>query len=301
MVSVFEYLGRGVSTQTVVPELGISNSTSCLQLKSKKYFLIGKEAKAAEGNKLAVTIQENFDLNNQEHRAYLNECIDLFQEKLVLLKMLDLKIIASVITGIVATALSFFPLVSMLGLVGWGAALYHIHQRAQAYAEYHESLALLVGSCNWSLGPDSDQRANSVDELTKAAVVRKMMIQLYPVLTKTQIGHLIADDIQGIFVEELNQYNQKFQPSFKGNKFFTNPDDQIALAKQGAEFKRCLYGLNKGSFIDFLDALASALPDLFRAIRHAGQVAILKCKNWCSPATVEKPEEESVPQAAPQS
>ncbi|OEH46732.1 hypothetical protein lpari_02200 [Legionella parisiensis] len=90
---------------------------------------------------------------------------------------------------------------------------------------------------------------------------------LYPVLTETQVRHLIANDIEEVFTQELHEYEKRFELGFKPESFFKK-DDTIALSKKGAEFSRCIYGFNKGGVMDFLDAIVSILPDLYRAAVH---------------------------------
>ena len=42
--------------------------------------------------------------------------------------------------------------------------------------------------------------------------------------------------------------------------------NDLILSKHGSEFRRCIYGLNKGELVDMLDAICSTLPDLYNAI-----------------------------------
>ena len=277
MPSAFEYFSiiKKQPVSTPISQLGISNPLNTLQLRSQHYFTIKAGAVAAGNNVLAVSMEEGqyYDPYNSEHNAYLDQCIDLVKKSSTRLKYLDLKITTSVIVGVVAASLSFFPLCTFLGLIGWGAALYYMYQRATAHAEYQEALTLLVATCNWSLGMDQKSRESSTDELTTNPSIRKMMAVLYPVLTKNQVKHLIAKDVEDIFVGELHEYKRKYEVASK--------DDKIALSKKGAEFKRCIYGFNKGSAIDFLDALASVLPDLYRAAYHGFQ----QFQNWLQKKT----------------
>ncbi|KTC86251.1 hypothetical protein [Legionella cincinnatiensis] len=275
MASVFEFLGiKTQSVSTSVPLLGINTDPYKLQREAENYFVIPKSAQAANGNALAVNIKEgqNFLSTNSTHIEFLKKCIALFKDKSTQLHSVDQKILGSIAFGVVATALSFLPVVGFLGWIGWGAAVYYINQRATAYAEYHESLTLLVGACNWSLGEGPGKRKDrSIEQLTKNETVRHMMATLYPVLTEVQVGHLIADDIEDIFAQELKEYDTKFQLGFNPHQFFSKKDDIIALSKKGAEFNRCIYGFNKGGFTDFFDAIVSILPDLYKATLHGFQ------------------------------
>ncbi|KTD05073.1 hypothetical protein OQJ19_09465 [Fluoribacter gormanii] len=258
---------------TSMSQLSINSDLSKLQLESQNYFTIAKGAYAADGNVLGVTIKEgqHFRVNSSNHIEFLKNCTALVREKSSQLKSIDQKIIGSVVFGVTASALSFLPVIGFLGWIGWGATAYFIYQRATAYTEYQESLALLVSACNWSLGEDGKKRNSKVSNLTTNESIRDMMAVLYPVLTEKQVKHLIADDIEDEFAQELQEYEKKFQLGFEPNRFFSKKDDTIALSKKGAEFSRCIYGYNKGGFSDFLDAIVSILPDLYRAALHGCQ------------------------------
>ncbi|WP_392538112.1 hypothetical protein [Legionella sp. 227] len=287
MSSVLEFLGIKKQLSTPVPQLGINNALYKRQLESQQYFTIESGAEAADGNKLAINIKkgQDFSTSNQQHIEFLNQCITLVKEKSNLLKSTDQKIVGSVVFG--ATALSFLPVVGFLGWIGWAATAYYITQRATAYAEYHEALTLLVGACNWSLGRGPEERKDTISNLTKNEAIRAMMAVLYPVLTEVQVRHLIADDIEGVFAKELQEYEERFQLGFNTDRFFSKQDDTIALSKKGAEFSRCIYGFNKGGFTDFLDAIVSILPDLYKAAVHAAQ----QMKYWWQEKTT-APEKE---------
>lgn len=281
MASVFEFFGiKMQSDSTSVPLLCINTDPYKLQRESENYFVIPRSAQATNRNELAVEIKEgqSFLSTDRTHIEFLNKCIALFKDKSAQLHSVDQKILGSVAFGVVASALSFLPVVGSLGWIGWGATVYYINQRAAAYTEYYESLTLLVGACNWSLGQDpSKRRDRSIEQLTKNEAVRHMMATLYPVLTEAQVKHLIADDIEDIFAQELKDYDTKFQLGFNPHQFFSKKDDIIALSKKGAEFNRCIYGFNKGGFTDLLDAIVSILPDLYKATLHGFQ----QLKHWC--------------------
>ncbi|MCE0721619.1 MULTISPECIES: hypothetical protein [Legionella] len=273
MASVLEtVLGTlGIKKQpsyTPIPQLGINNELNTLQVESQRYFAIGKDARAADDNILAIKVEQNFLTTNSHQIEFLNKCVALVKEKSMQLKSIDQKITGSVVFGVTATALSFLPVIGYIGWIGWAAAAYFINKRATAYAEYHEALTLLVGACNWSLGLGPDKRSDTIENLTKNNSIREMMAVLYPVLTETQVKHLIADDIEDVFTQELHEYEKRFQPGFEPSRFFSKKDDTIALSKKGAEFNRCIYGFNKGGVTDYLDAIVSILPDLYRAALH---------------------------------
>lgn len=269
MASVLETFGiKRQPSYTPIPQLGINSELNTLQLESQGYFAIDKEARAADDNILAITVRKNFLTTNSNHIEFLNKCTVLVKEKSMQLKSIDQKITGSVVFGATATALSFLPVIGYIGWIGWAAAAYFINKRATAYAEYHEALTLLVGACNWSLGTGPDDRKEHTRNLTENKSIREMMAVLYPVLTETQVKHLIADDIEDVFTQELQEYEKRFQPGFEPSRFFSKKDDTIALSKKGAEFSRCIYGFNKGGFTDYLDAIVSVLPDLYRAALH---------------------------------
>ncbi|KTD75692.1 hypothetical protein [Legionella waltersii] len=279
MPSVFELIGiKGQQNFTPIPQLGINSYLSTLETESQKYFFIEREAQAADGNQLGIRVVhgQDFLTSKHDHIDFISKCTALVKEKSAQLKSVDLKLMASVGFAVTATALSFLPVIGFIGWIGWAATAYYISQRATAYAEYHEALKLLVGACNWSLGQGPDDRKDTTKNLTGNETIRHMMAELYPVLTKTQVKHLIADDIEEIFAKELDEYESKFQLGFNPNRLFSNKDDIIALSKKGAEFKRCIYGFNKGGFTDFLDAIASIIPDLYNATMHG----IQKLKYW---------------------
>ena len=143
MSSVFESFGwKSTANSTLVAPLGINSRIYQLQNRSQKYFIIGDNAKAADGDLLAISVKldQDFNLKNEDHRSHLRACIDLFKEKSKALSVVDQKIASSAVLGIIATSLSFIPFVGYFGLLGWGSTLYYINQRVTALNEYKESL-----------------------------------------------------------------------------------------------------------------------------------------------------------------
>lgn len=282
MPSVFEYFNLAQDNSTPVPQLASNTTFFQLQKEASDYFSVKENAAAADGNVLAVSIVEgqSFTLQNEKHAKFLTRCTELFKEKSDALKLLDKKIAGSVSLGVLATSLSFIPLVGYFSALGWGGSVYFVNQRGKAYSEYMESLNLLVCACNWSLGQGKDERLNNENDLCTAPTIRKMMTELYSVLTEKQARHLIADDIEGVFAKELVDFESKFSLSFSKNTLFANKsaDEYIALSKKGAGFTRCVYGFNKGRPIDFLDAFISIIPDLYRAIVDGFKQLIHKLK-----------------------
>ena len=153
------------------------------------------------------------------------------------MRAIDRNIAISAVVGLIATSLSFIPFVGYFSLLGWGSALYFITQRTRAYDEYKESLNLLAATCNWSLGEGDEERQSPKEELTRNADIRDMMTSLYPVVTEKQARHLIADDIEKMFVAELNDYESKYTGTT--STFFAGGDDSIARSKR--VLSRCLW------------------------------------------------------------
>ena len=274
MPSAFEFFGvKATPASTPISTLGVNNRLSQLQTESKEYFSIPENAAAADNNVLAVKISHTFSLSGGKHTGYLNQCTACFNDKSAALVNIDMKIMTGIAVVIAASTLSFLPLAGYAFWLGLGAAAYYLQQRSQAYAEYEQSLTLLVANCNWSLGKVD----NSV--LVNDSAIRDMMTALYPVLTEAQVKHLIDDKIEESFAAELRAYEEKFTSPLgeRGAKNFElSPDERIALSKKGAEFKRCIYGFNKGNPTDFLDAFLSFVPDLYNAATNG----IQKLNHW---------------------
>lgn len=262
MLSVFEYFNFSQdASSTPLPKLAISTTLYQLQKQSEQYFQIPDNAKAKDEDVLAVEIKAPFIL--EKHSEFLENCTKQMQKKLQALEIIDKKIAASFALGTVALTLSFIPFVGYFSTIGFGATAYFITQRTQMYAEYKEALHLLVGCCNWSLGPEKEQRQDSVETLVGSPAIENMMTELYPVLTEKQARHLIADDIENKFTEKLNSYEEKFKKNLSNLSLFQG--ERIALSKKAMSVKHCVYGLNKGKPLDFLDAFLSIVPDLYNA------------------------------------
>lgn len=222
MASVLESFGiKKNLSSTSIPQLGINSDLNRLQLDSQIFFTLKKDAQA-DDNQLAIEIKkdQNFQISNTHHTRFLNHSVQLFKEKSTQLKSIDTKILGSIAFGVTATALSFLPVIGFIGWIGWAAAAYFINKRATAYAEYHESLTLLVAVCNWSLGEKLENRKDRAGNLTKNESIREMMAQLYPVLTEAQVRHLIANDIEEVFANELIDYENKYKLGFEPGRFF---------------------------------------------------------------------------------
>lgn len=295
MPSVLESFGWKTQSEfTAVPQLGIDSKINKLQLQSQKYFLVKENARATDGDVLAVTVKSgqgfnvtNTDLEQDEHSSYVRACTALFKEKSDALTATDRNIALSATAGVITTALSFIPFVGYLAALCWGSTLFFINQRTKAYEEYQESLNLLVSTCNWALGQGKSERHCTSTALTSNPDIRNMMVSLYPVLTEKQVRHLIADDIEEVFAGELHSYESKYGLSANKSSFFKNDDERIAQSKRSAEFHRCIYGFNKGKPTDFLDAFLSVFPDIYNSIVYGCK----RLQHWWSkdskPATTE--------------
>lgn len=243
-----------------------------------EYFNIKDHAVAKNGSTsnvdLPIVINESFTL--AKHAQIVTDNVNLYKKKSAALIALDQKIIGSLLLAIVAASTPFIPFVGLISFVAWAATFYFLSQRAEAYMQYNDALLLLVGTCNWALGPTI--RQNNPDELSHAPEIKNMMGCLYPVLSKKQVSHLIADDIETNYTTALDGYDSRFKFPLVGRFFSTATSnvgramhhelEDTALKQRGAEFIRCIYGLNRGSAPDFLRVVANALPDLWRAFRN---------------------------------
>ena len=274
MASFLDYYVFNTPKKTLLSRLRIHSSTFELQSKSETYFQIPETALADEGDELAVCIQEEFTISNEDHTNFMDSCTTNYEKNAGLLYDLDKKIISSLLVAVVASSLSVLPILGWLAVAGTFAALYFSMQRGALYEEQQESLKLLVGVCNWSIGPGLSSRADTIEKLVNCEAIQRMMDQL-TILDETQTAHFLADDIQAHFLGLLAASDNAF-------RFFSQSSDaalaskahvlapapeQVALKQRAAEFNRCIYGLNKGTKKDLIDAFLSALPDLWQAMK----------------------------------
>lgn len=266
--SLLELSGLGVFNQsksTRLPRLAINSEIALLSRESESYFKISEDA-TTDGTGLAVTPICAFVNGDASHTPFLERCTRLFSEQSKRLKELDQKLALSLVTGIVATSLSFIPFVGYFSILGWGSALYYFNQRAQVYRDYQESMALLVGCCNWSLGRVDESDAGA---LTSNPAIQSMMTALYPVLNEKQVTDLIDNKVEPEFVDKLDQHDKSTNIKL------------LAQSKKGAQSLRCIYGLNKGNALDFIDAFLTIFPDIYRAIQDGFRTLQ---QRWSSPA-----------------
>ena len=255
--------------------------------RSKKYFSIKPNASAKNNTQkhddLPIKIMEYFQLNLHTH--VVADHVKLYKEKSDALIAIDQKIMGAALLGMVAANIPFIPFVGLVSMGAWLAAVYFLAQRADAYNEYQDALVLLVGTCNWALGVINADTANTADTLSTNPAIKSMMDCLYPVLSKKQVEHLIADSIENEYTCALMEYDKKYpsplqslggffkQSSPTTREAVSHELENIALKKRGAEFFRCVYGLNRGSAKDFLRVFINAVPDLFRALYNVAQAA----------------------------
>lgn len=227
------------------------------------------EASQFEGETQYQNLQKfNLDL----HSHIVSDHVTIYKQRSTALVQLDLKILAALLTAIAAACVPFIPFMGLLSFTAWMATFYLLNQRADHYTAYQDALSLLVGTCNWALGANRRNRIDGTDQLATNQTIKSMMECLYPVLSKTQIEHFIADDIQETYSNCLQDYDKRFKFRFFAPQN-ENPVAQAvhhelesaALKQRGAEFIRCVYGLNRGTPKDFLRVALNALPDLWRA------------------------------------
>lgn len=248
--------------------------------RSEKYFTINYGALAKNNNtsdnQLPIAIHERFSLANQSQ--IVSDHSALYAKNSANLIKIDQAICGAVLLAMIIPTVPFIPFVGLVAFAAWSAALYLLALRTDVYNDYQDSLVLLVATCNWTLG--SKNRLNSSAELVKAPVIANgkdgMMDLLYPVLSKAQVSHLIADDIEKYFTDALEARDSRFK-FFSGNTtsraatIITQELEKTALKQRGAEFIRCAYGLNRGTAPDFLRLLVNAVPDLVRLGYNAGR------------------------------
>ncbi len=289
MSSALEMLGfKSTPTSTPVKPFTIKTGVRELEIAAQNFYTPTADLEASDGNKLAIQVENNnhFSQDIPDHIVHLNKCTALFQEKSKKLKELDIKIMTGITVGAVATTLSFIPFAWAFSLAGFGAALYFYYQRQAAFTEYTDALNLMALTCNWSLGECPDTQTLGATTLATSLVnnpnIQAMMTELYPVLTRAQVKHLIHDDIEYAFVKQMDVFERKREaPALKNIfKMFSSAElsseAKVAMSKKSAEFTRCVYGYNKGKMSDFADAFLSILPDLFNATCYGAA----RAKQW---------------------
>ncbi len=259
-----------------------SRNTSFYFLRSQEYFTIKMNAVAKDRNHsndgLPIRISKNFSL--LEHASIVTDHTDLYKEKSAALVSNDRKMWSALLIAVIAPNIPFIPFLGLVAFVAWMAIFYFLNQRATLNTEYKDARTLLIATCNWALGPNLQSRTNNVNDLTNSHEINAMMEQLFPVLSKTQVKHLIADDIEGEYTNALEVRAQRTQiplasffssNQYKITKFVSRELEETALKQSTAEVIRCIYGHNRGEDVmDLLRVVSTFIcVDIGRALSNA--------------------------------
>ena len=259
-----------------------SRNTSFYFLRSQEYFTIKMNAVAKDRNHsndgLPIRISKNFSL--LEHASIVTDHTDLYKEKSAALVSNDRKMWSALLIAVIAPNIPFIPFLGLVAFVAWMATFYFLNQRATLNTEYKDARTLLIATCNWALGPNLQSRTNNVNDLTNSHEINAMMEQLFPVLSKTQVKHLIADDIEGEYTNALEVRAQRTQiplasffssNQYKITKFVSRELEETALKQSTAEVIRCIYGHNRGEDVmDLLRVVSTFIcVDIGRALSNA--------------------------------
>ena len=259
-----------------------SRNTSFYFLRSQEYFTIKMNAVAKDRNHsndgLPIRISKNFSL--LEHASIVTDHTDLYKEKSAALVSNDRKMWSALLIAVIAPNIPFIPFLGLVAFVAWMAIFYFLNQRATLNTEYKDARTLLIATCNWALGPNLQSRTNNVNDLTNSHEINAMMEQLFPVLSKTQVKHLIADDIEGEYTNALEVRAQRTQiplasffssNQYKITKFVSRELEETALKQSTAEVIRCIYGHNRGEDVmDLLRVVSNFIcVDIGRALSNA--------------------------------
>ncbi len=284
MQAYFDYLPffNVKSEKVKLPELAVDNSLSKFQLESKKYFTIEANAEAKNGNQLAITPVVPFNHHTAEHINFIERATQQFNASSLKLKSIDSTIAQSLLFSIVSSTLTILP---FLGTIGWvcsyiglGYAIKKFADRQLAYQDYNESMKVLIGTCNWSLG--------KIDQAEQSAIIsnpaiKNMLDALYPVLTKKEVACLIDDQIEKGFVASHQEEQEKssgYFSTFFGS--YINAQDKTTFGKIGTNVSHSAYGHGKGSAMDTLQVLVTSIPDIFRALSNGFSNVM---KKWNAP------------------
>ena len=250
--------------------------------RSEEFFTIKINAVAKDNNlsdkELPIDIKQGMSFNLRNHAAIVAEHTELYKRKSAALMLNDKKMWGAILIAIIAPSIPFVPFIGLLALPAWIATFYFLNQRNTLNNEYKDARTLLIATCSWALG--SKNRQNAVSQLTSSHEINSMMEQLYPVLSKTQVKHLIADDIEEQYVNALDNRDSRTKLPFAA--FFNNNQsraaqivsrelEQTALKQRGAEVIRCIYGHNRGEDeMDMLRVITNFIcVDIGRAISNA--------------------------------
>ena len=249
-------------------------------LRSQDYFRIKMNAVAKDNNQsdndLPIEITERFSLI--KHAEIVTDHTNLYKEKSDALVLNDKKMWSALLIAVIAPSIPFVPFLGLVAFVAWMATFYFLNQRATLNTEYKDARTLLIATCNWALGPKD--RIDSKEHLTANPQIKAMMDELFPVLSQTQVKHLIADDIERQYAEALETRAERTKIPFAS--FFNNPQsraaqsvsrelEETALKQSTAEVIRCIYGHNRGeNEMDLLRVVSNFIcVDIGRALSKA--------------------------------
>ncbi|NDH67394.1 MAG: hypothetical protein EBY22_05710 [Gammaproteobacteria bacterium] len=260
----------------------IPKNTPFYFVRSQDYFLIKLNAVAKDNNRsdddLPIMITKKFSL--REHAAIVKDHTNLYKEKSNALVLNDKKMWSALLIAVIAPNIPFIPFLGLVAFVAWMATFYFLNQRATLNTDYKDARTLLIATCNWALGPNSDSRNNLISELTNSQEIKAMMDELFPVLSKTQVKHLIADDIERQYTDALEARAQRTKIPL-ATFFSNNPSraaqsvsrelEETALKQSTAEVIRCIYGHNRGeNEMDLLRVVSNFIcVDIGRALSKA--------------------------------
>ncbi|MFZ4077765.1 MAG: hypothetical protein ACOYKA_07255 [Legionellaceae bacterium] len=280
-IKLFGYTLGTDSTPGHLPPLA---SSSLAKLTSAAYFNIPEHAVAADQNQLAVEVLQGFNARNGDHLNFIRTCTAEFQAASQKLKAIDKEIVKGLGFSLVASVLSVVP---FLGFIGWacswvglGYAVAQYAQRQLAYRDYNESMKLLIGTCNWAIGPASTSPA-----LVQNDVINTMMKALYPVLTREEVKLYINDDIENAFVdafETAQKANISHFSTFFGASI--KRDDKATLAEVGAKLEQSVYGFGKGAAFDTLEVFFKSIPAIFAALKNGFSALMEQQKTPATPS-----------------
>ena len=249
-------------------------------LRSQDYFRIKMNAVAKDNNQsdndLPIEITERFSLI--KHAEIVTDHTNLYKEKSDALVLNDKKMWSALLIAVIAPSIPFVPFLGLVAFVAWMATFYFLNQRATLNTEYKDARTLLIATCNWALGPKT--RQDSKKDLIASAEIKAMMDELFPVLSKTQVKHLIADDIENQYTDALVARAQRTKiplaSFFSSNpsraaQFVSRELEETALKQSTAEVIRCIYGHNRGeNEMDLLRVVSNFIcVDIGRALSKA--------------------------------
>lgn len=252
-------------------------------LRSEEFFTIRINAVAKDNNQsdneLPIDIRQGNNFSLTKHAAIVTDHTELYKRKASALISNDKKMWGAILIAIIAPSIPFVPFIGLLALPAWIAAFYFLNQRTTLNNEYKDARTLLIATCSWALGPNHRTEIKR-GALTNSLEINSMMEQLYPVLSKTQVKHLIADDIEAQYINALDIRDSRTKLPF-ASFFNNNPSrasqvvsrelEKTALKQRGAEVVRCIYGHNRGEDeMDMLRVITNFIcVDIGRAMSNA--------------------------------